>query len=67
MSSTLITTPFGFGQPRYIDIVRTGGLEREPNEFTAALDGGPVMELVGHTEMVAWVQRFAKSQAARKK
>ena len=33
---------------RDIGIMAAGGLEREPDKFTAALDLGPVIEFVGH-------------------
>ncbi len=44
-----------FGQPRHVDIVCAGRLEREPHEFPAALDRGPVVELIssGHPAMVS--------------
>jgi len=36
------------GLERRIAVRRPGFLERETNKFTAALDTGPVIKLVGH-------------------
>ena len=32
---------------RHVDIGSAGGLERQADEFAAALDGGPVVKLIG--------------------
>ena len=58
-----------FRLARNVDVFGTGRLEREAHEFSAALDGGPVVKLIRHRAMVAAGRRagnLARHEKGRK-